>query len=178
MALINCPECSNRISDKANSCPSCGFPIQSTQYKSDEYLVCPKCSSKNISVQKAGFSGKKAVAGAFVTGGIGILAGTIGSKNIYITCLVCNHRFKSGDAKIIRSKRAESELDEKVLQVYRETNNSMKAIRFYKNATNKDFLQASEYVNELLEKNFKSYKNAGCLVAILIVLIIGGVLFI
>lgn len=28
MALINCPECGKQISDKALSCPNCGFPIQ------------------------------------------------------------------------------------------------------------------------------------------------------
>ncbi|NLD49371.1 MAG: zinc ribbon domain-containing protein, partial [Clostridiaceae bacterium] len=26
MALINCPECNNRISDKAEKCPHCGLP--------------------------------------------------------------------------------------------------------------------------------------------------------
>lgn len=31
MALINCPECSNSVSDKAFACPRCGYPInQST----------------------------------------------------------------------------------------------------------------------------------------------------
>ncbi|MDB6040693.1 MAG: Zinc-ribbon protein [Verrucomicrobiales bacterium] len=29
MALIKCPECSNDVSDKASSCPKCGYPIQS-----------------------------------------------------------------------------------------------------------------------------------------------------
>ena len=29
MALINCPECSNSVSDKAFTCPCCGYPIQS-----------------------------------------------------------------------------------------------------------------------------------------------------
>lgn len=28
MALISCPECAKQISDKANSCPSCGYPVQ------------------------------------------------------------------------------------------------------------------------------------------------------
>ena len=28
MALINCPECSKQISDKATNCPNCGYPIQ------------------------------------------------------------------------------------------------------------------------------------------------------
>lgn len=27
MALINCPECKREISDKANTCPNCGNPI-------------------------------------------------------------------------------------------------------------------------------------------------------
>jgi len=27
MALINCPECNNQISDKAAACPSCGCPM-------------------------------------------------------------------------------------------------------------------------------------------------------
>ncbi len=28
MALINCPECGKEISDQAESCPNCGYPIQ------------------------------------------------------------------------------------------------------------------------------------------------------
>ena len=31
MALISCPECKKEISDRAHSCPSCGFPL-------DEYF--------------------------------------------------------------------------------------------------------------------------------------------
>jgi hypothetical protein len=27
MALIHCPECQKEISDKARTCPSCGFPV-------------------------------------------------------------------------------------------------------------------------------------------------------
>lgn len=30
MALIRCPECEGKVSDKATSCPHCGFPISST----------------------------------------------------------------------------------------------------------------------------------------------------
>lgn len=30
MALIECPECKNQISDKASACPKCGVPIAST----------------------------------------------------------------------------------------------------------------------------------------------------
>ncbi|MCZ8331004.1 MAG: zinc ribbon domain-containing protein [Flavobacterium sp.] len=27
MALINCPECGNQISDQAEKCPNCAYPI-------------------------------------------------------------------------------------------------------------------------------------------------------
>lgn len=40
----------------------------------DTELHCPKCGSNQITSDKKGFSGKKAVAGALLTGGIGILA--------------------------------------------------------------------------------------------------------
>jgi len=43
-------------------------------------IKCPKCSSTQITASKKGFSGKKAIAGAVLTGGIGLLAGTIGSN--------------------------------------------------------------------------------------------------
>jgi predicted amidophosphoribosyltransferase len=31
MALINCPECEARISDKAVACPHCGYPLATGQ---------------------------------------------------------------------------------------------------------------------------------------------------
>ena len=62
----------------------------------NEELLCPKCGSNQLSANKKGFSGQKAVAGAILTGGIGVLAGTIGSNKIKITCLACGHSFKPG----------------------------------------------------------------------------------
>jgi len=57
---------------------------------------CPKCGSTQLSTNKKGFSGKKAFAGAILTGGIGLLAGTIGSNKIKITCLSCAKEFYPG----------------------------------------------------------------------------------
>jgi hypothetical protein len=31
MALISCPECNSRISDRAEACPKCGFPLTTPQ---------------------------------------------------------------------------------------------------------------------------------------------------
>lgn len=28
MAIINCPECGSHVSDKAEKCPKCAYPIQ------------------------------------------------------------------------------------------------------------------------------------------------------
>lgn len=60
-------------------------------------IGCPKCGSNQLSANKKGFSGKKAVTGALLTGGIGLLAGTIGSNKIKITCLACGNEFQPGE---------------------------------------------------------------------------------
>lgn len=42
MSLISCPECSREISDKALSCPYCGFPLSAdtnAAYSSNQYTV-------------------------------------------------------------------------------------------------------------------------------------------
>ncbi|MCA2854701.1 MAG: hypothetical protein IM572_06320 [Chitinophagaceae bacterium] len=71
-------------------------------------IICPKCGGNQFHTDKKGFSGKKAVAGAVLTGGVGLLAGTIGSNKVVITCLNCGHQFKPGDIK----KAAEKKLAE------------------------------------------------------------------
>jgi len=32
MALINCPECKQSVSDQAATCPKCGYPLKKTEY--------------------------------------------------------------------------------------------------------------------------------------------------
>lgn len=53
--------------------------------------VCPKCKSTSLTYNKKGFGAGKALAGAVVTGGIGLLAGFIGSRKIQATCIKCGH---------------------------------------------------------------------------------------
>lgn len=62
-------------------------------------IACPKCGSHDLHADKKGFSGKKAAAGAVLTGGIGLLAGTIGSNKIKITCLKCGNVFPPGQSQ-------------------------------------------------------------------------------
>jgi rubredoxin len=76
-------------------------------------LYCPKCGSDKITAHKKGFSGVKAVGGAIVTGGIGILAGTLGSNKIKLTCLSCAFEFKPGQGIQDQSGLNRDELREK-----------------------------------------------------------------
>ncbi len=41
MALINCKDCTNEISDSAESCPKCGAPVPKILKKNEEQ--CPHC---------------------------------------------------------------------------------------------------------------------------------------
>jgi len=44
MALIHCPECDKEVSDKASSCPNCGFPLETRggeEREEREELICP-----------------------------------------------------------------------------------------------------------------------------------------
>ncbi|GAB6010829.1 hypothetical protein [Viscerimonas tarda] len=70
------------------------------QYR--EVIRCPKCNSEMIDINQKGFGAGKALAGAVVTGGIGLLAGFIGSKKSTATCLACGKKFdpKEGYLKI------------------------------------------------------------------------------
>lgn len=79
----------------------------------DIELHCPKCGSNQITSDKKGFSGKKAVAGVLLTGGIGILAGTIGSNKIKMTCLSCGHEFKPGEGKEIVNQQQYQKIEYK-----------------------------------------------------------------
>lgn len=36
MALIKCPECGKEISNKASSCPGCGYPINKTEVETEQ----------------------------------------------------------------------------------------------------------------------------------------------
>lgn len=73
----------------------------------EEPIKCPKCASTQISTDKKGFSGKKAIAGALLTGGIGLLAGTIGSNKTELTCLKCGKTFKIGEDLESKKKKDE-----------------------------------------------------------------------
>lgn len=50
--------------------------------KANGQPFCPKCGCTSLSANKKGYS---------------MVTGTIGSKDVYVTCLKCGHRWKAGD---------------------------------------------------------------------------------
>lgn len=173
MALINCPECGKEISDKATSCPHCGNPMNQPVSKEEEYLCCPKCHSRELHAEQKGFSGGKALAGAIVTGGIGLLAGTIGSKDVQITCLKCGNTFNTGEAYIGSNNQTEDEI---LLNIIR-TQGKINAVKYYKRIKNTGLKEAKDYIDKL-NGDIPSANNGGCASVILLFILLSSTLYI
>lgn len=47
MALIKCPECGNKISDQAESCPKCGYEMKQKKVEEKDYLKTIKSKWNN-----------------------------------------------------------------------------------------------------------------------------------
>ena len=75
----------------------------------DEKLYCPYCGSSNLTANTKGFGVGKALTGAMLTGGIGLLAGFVGSNKVKITCLSCSagdlHDKKQRDENLKEKER-------------------------------------------------------------------------
>lgn len=68
--------------------------IDANKRSASQPVRCPKCHSEQITANKNGFSAGKAVAGAVMTGGIGLLFGLHGNNKINITCLKCGNTWR------------------------------------------------------------------------------------
>lgn len=136
-----------------------------------EELQCEKCGSTQLSADKKGFSGKQAVAGAVLTGGIGVLAGTIGSNKIKITCLSCGHQFEPGHGIIIDTDSTVDIFEQKILQIYK--GSKLKAVAFYKNEKGVDFATAKNEVEAIAKKNnIETNSPKGCMVTLSLLFIV------
>lgn len=171
MALIKYPECGKEISDKAIACPNCGNPMNQ-QAQQEEYLCCPKCGSRELHAEHKGFSGGKALAGALVTGGIGLLAGTIGSRDTQITCLKCGNRFKAGEA-VVKKPGDDSVSEEEAMVVNLLPSGKLQTVKWYKERHNCSLSEAKDAVDAIAAKHSSelSFANAGgsgCSIIILI----------
>ena len=175
MALIKCPECGKEISDKALSCPNCGNPMNQQAQQQEEYLSCPKCGSRELHAEHKGFSGGKALAGAILTGGIGLLAGTIGSRDTEITCLKCGKKFKAGEAKVVRNTPNATNATTEEQEILDKVNSQgkLRTVKWYKETHNCGLAEAKDAVDAIAAKHSSelSYANtsgSGCSIIVLI----------
>ena len=197
MALINCPECGKEISDKATSCPNCGNPMNNkpketiAEEKAESYLCCPKCGSRELHAEHKGFSGSKALAGAVAVGGIGLLAGTIGSKDVLITCLKCGNQFKAGEGRIVETGKSAATFRERKYARYICLGQRRQAIYEYQRETKCSYSKASGFVDRLsnrIDKIFteeelaqfreqkEKYHNSGCVVVLAFMVILSALM--
>lgn len=47
MALIECPECGGKVSNKAPACIHCGYPLQKQEEEISQVQYCPYCGKQN-----------------------------------------------------------------------------------------------------------------------------------
>jgi hypothetical protein len=175
MSLIECPECKKQISDKAVSCPNCGYPLNKQQTDNadeNEYLCCPKCHSKELHSEHQGFSGGKALAGAVLTGGIGILAGTIGSKDVRITCLKCGHHFKAGEALVEKGYTAKNRMEAQIVEFLKQ-DKLVNALELYRKETHQELKPSMDYIHDIARKyNIEIKQNKGCSVLLSVCIVV------
>lgn len=72
-------------------------PTSAGSAKVEPPMHCPNCLSTHLTSNKRGFGLGKAVVGGALTGGVGLLAGFLGSGKIKISCLKCGHTWNPGE---------------------------------------------------------------------------------
>lgn len=100
----------------------CHISVESNKLQNmenhEDKLYCPNCGSSQLVANKKGFGAGKALTGAVLTGGVGLLAGFIGSGKVKITCLKCGCQWKPGELKA--TPISQTEIDERNRQLERQ----------------------------------------------------------
>lgn len=181
MAIMTCPECGHEFDSTASKCPNCGQKITSVAERPyGEYICCPRCNSSDLRATRPYENGHKALDGAVVVGGVGILVGTIKDKNVDLTCLKCGKGFKEDDGLIARYGDNPSDLESDIVGMLKE-GRRMEAVARYKKEKNTDLKTALSYIVELSNKyNLeppKTKKGTGCAAVIALFMVLSGTLF-
>ena len=66
MAIIKCPDCKQKVSDKAGSCIHCGCPLPSSDVKEEETVITEKKSNEETVLPKGGINKTILIVGALV----------------------------------------------------------------------------------------------------------------
>ena len=144
-----CTKCGKELPNDAMFCSYCGNKVQKTisEEKKEDLIHCPKCDSTQLTSEQKGFSGGKALAGALVAGGIGILAGTLGSNKIVITCLNCGNQFKPGEG----AKQVLDGDTQKLIELAKKSD--IQAVQYYIKIRKCGISEAKNYVDNLKKEH-------------------------
>ena len=111
--------------------------------------------------------GVLALAGAIVTGGIGLLAGTIGSRDTQITCLKCGNKFKAGEARVVRLNEKVSDEESQIIRIT-QSQGKLVAVKWYKDKHNCGLKEAKDTVDSIVAKHNITPGGSGCSIIVLI----------
>jgi DNA-directed RNA polymerase subunit RPC12/RpoP len=141
-------------------------------------IRCPRCGSTQITANKKGFSGKKAVAGAVLTGGIGLLAGTIGSKKVIITCLSCGKEFRPGQgAAVPVTNDAFNQLgdfDKRVIVACNGGKQMLQAVSLVQKEKGMKLVDAKNYVEKIMKDAGMTLQTSNGCGAVVILLLLSS----
>lgn len=80
----------------------------------EDKLYCPNCGSSQLVANKKGFGAGKALTGAILAGGIGLLAGFINSGKVKVTCLKCGCKWNPGQ---LLTKEQKEEKEKRIASI-------------------------------------------------------------
>lgn len=155
MALIECPECKKQISDKAENCPNCGFPIAKEKETFEKNLndSVHKAEENTEPVKKTGFFKDKKV--PFIPLLIGIML-----FMIVLVPFTSNYRNYHSAMKLFEHEQYQESLDKFVkLNEYKDSKKMVEKCkyelstdaRFIKNLS-KGLVERWEFTDEHPEK--------------------------
>lgn len=182
-----CKNCGKELNDDNKYCSSCGTNVNSelennstekeiTEQKQQK-IHCPKCLSDQITDNPKGFSVGKAIGGAVITGGIGLLAGFHGNSNTIITCLNCGHQFKPGEGIIAYDAKSYiKEIDTEIINILKTSSSLLQAVQVCTQKRSMPFAEAKKYVEDIAGRANISLSNSkgGCAGIVAIIVIVGG----
>lgn len=144
-----------------------------------DILKCPKCNSTQLTADKRGFNSGKAVAGAVLTGGVGLLAGLHGKDRLVVYCMSCGSKWKPEDYDKEKEK----------YKVNKVIDDGLKFGSKFQSLYKSDKIEAQKFAEEnnlftdeynSIESLYKKYRNnsmGGTIVMVVFALIVFFILY-
>lgn len=138
MAIIKCSECGKEISSDSASCPYCGNPIASINEDDEEFLYCPSCHSRKLSISKNPFVSIKTFTKDFWNR-------SNSAENENVTCQKCKKQFKIEELGL---HKACSNINEELLRLLKDKG-KLASVKYFKRLTGVSLSEAIDYIENI-----------------------------